>query len=115
MAAGVTIATTGAITNLTGLMTVVGIPATIIGISTTGASALTQVISKFVHKKEIKFIILKEKSYIISNEFNRIYHKSVEDMKLDEAEYSLLISKYDEYIQFKNNTNKENRINESKN
>ena len=110
MAFGVTFATTGTLTNLTGYMTVVGIPATIIGISSSGASALTQVFTKYVHKKEVKYVILKEKSYQISKEFNRVYHKSMQDNNIDETEYDTLMSKYDEYIQFKNNTKKENKL-----
>lgn len=115
MTVGVGLSTTGLITSTTGLGAVVGLPAGIVGVSAAGVSATLQVISTFVHNKQIKYVILKEKSYLISKEFNRMYHKANDDQNIDEFEYNALIAKYDEYIQFKNNTENENKINDSKN
>ena len=110
MTAGITFGTTGLLASTTGFMTVVGLPATITGISSTGVSAFTQVLTEFAHKTELKYAILKEKSYTISKEFNALLHKANADATIDENEYNSLITKYDEYVQFKNNTDKENKL-----
>ena len=105
------VATTG-----TGIGAVIGLPTGIVGASSAGVSGMLKVLSIFAHRKEIKYIVLKEKCYEISKEFNALLHKANADSVIDEKEYNSMIEKYDEYIQFKNNSNKDNRVtNETKN
>lgn len=114
MTVGTGLSTSSIVTTASGIGIPVSFPLGIVGLGATSVSAIVGVLGNFVKKKEKKYAIFKEKSYTILKEFNRMLHIALNDQKIDQNEYDNLMSKYDEYIQFKNSTNKEHK-NESKN
>ena len=101
MTVGVGAATTGVVTSAAGVSIPISLPITIVGASLSGTSGVINVISKYSHSKEKRYIMLIEKSYQAKKAINSAYHVAMENGKIDLEEYNKLIAIYDEYVMYK--------------
>jgi hypothetical protein len=101
MPIGISLSAGGLITSMTGVGSIVGIPLTSIGLGLAGVSGTTHLLSKYVHNNETRYIRVRDKCENISKDFNSLYHNSMEDQNIDQTEYRKLLTKYEEYIEFK--------------
>ena len=101
MTVGLGAATTGVVTSAAGVSIPISLPITIVGASLSGTSGVINVISKYSHSKEKRYIMLIEKSYQAKKAINSAYHVAMENSKIDLEEYNKLIAIYDEYVMYK--------------